>query len=300
MKKFFVVGCQRSGTTMLQQALNRHPQIVIPPETAFFTHFLGHSRRGQLQHLRRINADLKIEMPPPSRRISRPSDAAAFFERIAGLYLDRIGRTNVELFGEKTPHHILRIDRIARVFPDAKIILIYRDGRDVAISLTKVPWFNPNVDVAFGYWLRCYRCQQRAVQCGTIDLLCVKYEALVSHPEKELRRISGFLGLVYEPQMAEGHGSPEGVLQSEHTWKHRSGNKITTSQIGHARKELSQDQTKHLERWGRRELTELGYELSNEPTGRLPWTFLPRVYWRVFRWRTGNAWRVMVKDLLGR
>ena len=42
---------------MLQQALNRHPGIVIPPETAFFTHFLGHTRRGQLQHLRRINAD---------------------------------------------------------------------------------------------------------------------------------------------------------------------------------------------------------------------------------------------------
>jgi len=33
MKQFFIVGCPRSGTTMLQQALNRHPEIAIPPET---------------------------------------------------------------------------------------------------------------------------------------------------------------------------------------------------------------------------------------------------------------------------
>ncbi len=44
MNKFFIVGCPRSGTTMVQQALNRHPQVVIPPETKYFFSFYGHSQ----------------------------------------------------------------------------------------------------------------------------------------------------------------------------------------------------------------------------------------------------------------
>src|SRR5215831_4421176 len=56
--KFFIVGCPRSGTTMVQQALNRHSQIVIPPETKFFFSFYGHSLAQQARHVRRLNADL--------------------------------------------------------------------------------------------------------------------------------------------------------------------------------------------------------------------------------------------------
>ena len=58
MKKLFIVGCPRSGTTLLQQALNRHSQIVIPPETKYFFSFLGHTRRCQHRHIDRLNADL--------------------------------------------------------------------------------------------------------------------------------------------------------------------------------------------------------------------------------------------------
>jgi hypothetical protein len=300
LKKFFVVGCQRSGTTMLQQALNRHPRIVIPPETAFFTHFLGHTRRGQIQHLKRINADLKIDLPPPQRRVSHPAEAAAFFNQLAELYIESIGRADVDLFGEKTPHHVLRINRITRVFPDAKIILIFRDGRDVALSLTKVPWFNSNVDVTFGYWLKCYRCQKRAMQTRAGDLHCVKYEDLVAQPEDELRRIAEFLGIDYDPRMAEGHGSLDGVPKWELGWKHRAKEKITTARIAHARGELSPDQLKNLECWGRRQLMELGYEVAVDPTERLPLSFFPRLYWKVLTWRAGNACRVLMKDLLGR
>jgi hypothetical protein len=40
MEKFFIVGCPRSGTTMVQQALNRHSRVAIPPETKYFFHSL--------------------------------------------------------------------------------------------------------------------------------------------------------------------------------------------------------------------------------------------------------------------
>lgn len=67
MKYVFIVGCPRSGTTLLQQALNRHSQIVIPPESKFFYYFYGQSYRRQSAHLERINSDLGIELVPPAQ-----------------------------------------------------------------------------------------------------------------------------------------------------------------------------------------------------------------------------------------
>ena len=63
MKKLFLVGCPRSGTTLLQQALDRHGDIAIPPETRFFVDLVGHTRMGQLRQLQQINADLKPAYP---------------------------------------------------------------------------------------------------------------------------------------------------------------------------------------------------------------------------------------------
>ena len=85
MEKCFILGCHRSGTTMLQQALNRHAQIAIPPETKFFSSFLGHSQRCQLRRLARINRDLQINLPAPACTIRKQADARAFFAQNSPL-----------------------------------------------------------------------------------------------------------------------------------------------------------------------------------------------------------------------
>lgn len=67
MQHLFIVGCPRSGTTMLQQAFNRHSQIVIPPETKFFSDFYRRSRH-QRRHWARNQADLQLAQAPPDGR----------------------------------------------------------------------------------------------------------------------------------------------------------------------------------------------------------------------------------------
>src|ERR1019366_3077340 len=89
IQKFFILGCPRSGTTMLQQALNRHSRIVIPPETKFFFSFFGQSKKRQARHLKRISADLGIDLPAPSRRICSVEDGRDFFEAMASQYISR-------------------------------------------------------------------------------------------------------------------------------------------------------------------------------------------------------------------
>src|SRR5713226_3100535 len=88
MKEVFIVGCPRSGTTMVQQALNRHAQIVIPPETKFFFSFFGQAHQRQLRHIDRLETDLGIALPRPARRVSAPDEARAFYRAMARRYVE--------------------------------------------------------------------------------------------------------------------------------------------------------------------------------------------------------------------
>jgi hypothetical protein len=300
MEMLFVMGCQRSGTTMLQQALNRHSQIVIPPETGFFIDFLGHTRTGQRQHVRRINEDLGIRLPEPARRISRAAEAREFYEWMARMYLGRLGRPGVAYFGEKTPHHFLRIRRVSRLYPRAKMIFLYRDGRDVALSLTRVHWMSPDLYVNFAHWLRSYRVLRRAQMANPGNLLCIKYESLVTEPESQLRNAAEFLSLSYEPAMAEGSGNREGIPEWEYGWKSRALDKITPARVARWRGELSPGDIMHLERWGGTALKSLGYELVTDGNQRLPVSFFPRLRWKQLLWLAGGALQVAAKDLFGR
>ena len=299
MKKLFIVGCGRSGTTMVQQALNRHSQIAISPETGYFIDFVGHSRKGQAQHLRHINSDLKLDLAAPRRRITRAREIIDFYDVVANAYLDRIGKADAVYFGDKSPRHLLKLPRIIRLFPDAKIILVYRDGRDVALSLSKVPWGPSDLYVNFAIWLRSFRSHRRAMQREGIDIHPLRYEDFVVNPEAELRRLSGFLELPYESEMALGHGNTEGIAEREFGWKESATRSITTERIGRWRTEMTPTQIQRVERWGGTALASLGYELTTGGTQPLPIGFFPRLYFSQTAWRVGVAWRLARKNLLG-
>ena len=281
--KFFIVGCPRSGTTMLQQALNRHSQIAIPPETAFFS-MLGYSKWTQHEHLQRIKEDLEIDLPTPPARLRCTLEARTFYEQIIRLYVERMDKPSITHFGEKTNEHLSRLHRIRRLFPDAKVILLVRDGRDVALSLRRLPWTSRNLYVNFALWLHCYRLQKSAQRHGGLPLICVRYEDLTKDPEKELRAILTFLGLPYEPQMVEGEGNAVGIPAWEHLWKARAAEKIKPHRMGLWRQELPAEQLGILERWGSWALQELGYELITDGRTSLPWCFHLRVAWRSLFW----------------
>jgi LPS sulfotransferase NodH len=288
MKKFFILGCPRSGTTMLQQALNRHSRVVVPPETRYFSSFLGHSYRHQLRHAKRLDRDLQIRLPPPSRRIHGDKEARNFFEQMASLYLQRLNRTDVSYFGEKSPAHTGKLWRIKEVFPEAKILFLYRDGRDVALSLTKVPWMHQDLYVNFAVWLYYYWVLRQARECPGLDLLCIKYEELATNPDAELRKVLDFLLLDYEPAVAMGHGNSEGIPLHEYSWKARALEPITPDRIGLWRRELCEHEIAALERLGRSALESLGYSLLTGAEANLSAAFYARLSWNLF----GLAWRL--------
>ena len=299
MKKLFIVGCGRSGTTMLQQALNRHSRIIIPPETGFFLDFLPHTRAGQAQHLRTINADLGIDLPMPANRIKTDAEAVAAYDEMAAAYASKLERTDTAYFGDKSPRHLLVLPRIVRLFPSAKVLLIYRDGRDVALSLSKVPWGPSDLYVNFAIWLRFYRWQRWAQSRPRLDLCCIKYESFVHAPERTLRRVTDHLELDYEDAMVTRAGNVEGITERELGWKGRATEPITTKRVGQWRSELSRRQLRRLERWGRQPLTDLGYDLVTGGAHPLPLWFLPLLFAKHTAWRSRCLCRLARKNLLG-
>ena len=300
MKKFFIVGCPRSGTTMVQQALNRHSQVVIPPETKFFFSFYGHSRVRQLRHVARLDADLGVSLPRPARRVSSPEEGRAFYEEMARQYVERLGRVRVTCFGEKTPEHSGHLGRVRELFPTAKVVVLYRDGRDVALSLTKVPWMSPDLYVNFLVWLYYDRVLRGARAAGCPGLHFARYEDVVADPARELGAILEFLDLRYEAAVAEGWGNRDGIPRREYAWKARALEKITQERVGLFRRELSAEQVGALERLGGPALTSHGYELLTD--GRAPWPagFRLGVALNLSRLLCRLPWHLLARELLAR
>jgi len=260
---------------MVQQALNRHSQITIPPETKFFFSFLNHSRRNQLRHLDRLNRDLRISLVPPAAAIRGDQEGRAFFDEMAQQYVAGLRPTKaVTSFGEKTPEHTGHIPRIRQLFPDAKILVLYRDGRDVALSLSKAPWMPADLYVCFLVWLYYQRLVMHLQQSAMPNVYFARYENIVVNPEKEFAGILHFLDLPYESAVPHEYGNSEGIPEREYPWKANALRKITEERVGVFRRELGRGQIEILERLGKDTLASFGYPLLSGGEAPLSLSFL--------------------------
>ena len=300
MEKFFIVGCPRSGTTMVQQALNRHSRIAVPPETKYFFSFFGHPRKQQARHVERLNADLNVRLPAPLKRVSSVEEGRAWYEHMARQYVDRNVRKSVAFFGEKTPEHTGLLPSVRLLFPDAKVLVLYRDGRDVASSLSRMPWMSPDLYVNFIVWMYYNRIVREERLAERPNLYFARYEDIVADPEREFRAILRFLGADYEPAVATGHGNREGVPDREMAWKGRALQPITTGRIGAFRSELSDDQVEILERLGRDALPALGYALLTDGERPLSPALYTRLAYGLTRFACRLPWRAIVRELVSR
>jgi hypothetical protein len=208
---------------------------------------------------------------------------------------------------EKTPTHIFHIEEIVKSIPDALFVEIVRDARDVLASKktrrTEV-WTSAkyadkrqfkNLEKAFDpfwdalAWRAAVSAGQAARKKYASRLFSVRYEDLVSGPERIVRRICDFAGMPFEPEMlnvttqnsaADPADKPEGI--------------VTTS-VGRWRKVLSPAETAVIQWRAQKEMKSLGYEIAQVPAlykaavpfllAKSPLEFIQRSY---RRWRLGG------------
>lgn len=250
-RPIFVVGCQRSGTTMLRLMLDSHSRISCGPETRFL-------------------ADLERIVGTDWKRLSQYGltqdrwleHIAAFFDGVQSEYAASKGK---QRWADKSPRYALSMDFIARVFPDAQVVHVIRDGRDVAVSHRK----------RFGYW-SCVKSSVKwpryiaAARAAGAQLPAdryheLRYEDLVQDGEGTLRELFEFLGEQWEPSVLDFEQQAHDVPDRYHAQAlARRGKAGTTdavyrSRVGSHQRELDPFMRLLLWATARSTLKELGY-----------------------------------------
>jgi len=130
-----------------------------------------------------------------------PWSADAAVDAYFAAYAARHGKTR---WGEKTPTHALMMPQIARLFPDARFVHIIRDGRDVVVSLRGLSIDPGSVEATAAMW-RDHILRARAQAPSLQHYREVRYDALVSDPERVLRELCAYLELSFEAGMLRAH-----------------------------------------------------------------------------------------------
>jgi hypothetical protein len=269
----FIVGNDRSGTTMLRLILDRGPDLAIPPESMFLTDFddvfdAGGPAAGEEQALMQAVwehpkvALWELDGPPPVVPPGlAPADAYRFIvEAPYAAYAAKHGKPG---WADKTPHYVHHIDHLLRVWPRARFVVLVRDGRDVALSLRRMPFGPNNAWAAAQWWARGIRAGQRAAEAHPDAVLTVRYEDIATAPTTEIPRICDFLGVAYRDDMlALEKVDRSKIVPDQASWFPTIFEGITTGAVGRWRTEMRPRDQRIFCALAGDELRALGYEVG--------------------------------------
>ncbi len=226
----FLVGVPRSGTTLLQRMLDAHPQVAIAPET-FFVRKFGERRKhyGRLDDARHRTKLLRDLTALPefaemgldaadftARLVDRDLEYEDVFAELLDAYRRKRNKPQV---GEKTPNHLLAMQRLEGWFPNARFVHIVRDPRAVTESWRNVPFTNGSLETDAEVWRRYLETSRKARPLHA-PYVEVRYENLLANPEAELRRMCTAIHLDFDWAMLAYHEvAPVGIDIEREPWK---------------------------------------------------------------------------------
>lgn len=274
----FIVGCPRSGTTLLRRMVDAHPQIAITRET----HWIPDIARD----VRCIDAEARVTAALPDILHAHPkfgtfgveldelralAEGAPPYAAFVESLFERYGAGCAKPFvGDKTPGYVRDLPLLHALFPDARFVHLVRDGRDVALSVLgwerkaeqferRFPIWSESPLVTAALWWRWHvllgRRDGRALPIGSYYE--VRYEELVADPERECRSLMRFLGLEFDDAMLrfhEGRTRNDPGLSAKRAWL------PPTQGLREWRREMPPENIEAFEAAAGDALDEFGYE----------------------------------------
>jgi hypothetical protein len=199
-----VVGCPRSGTSLVRDLLRAHSRITFPHETRTLPRLLRmHGDPPDAAAARRLASDLLVAsgirrwgLDAGPRSLEHHRSFSAMVEDL----FDRYAATQSKpRWGEKTPQYARELPAMRRVFPGAQVVHVIRDPRAVVASLLRRPWGPATVRGAAVMWRDTVTAARR--DGPALPYHELRYEALVERPEETLRDLCAFLGEQFETGM---------------------------------------------------------------------------------------------------
>jgi hypothetical protein len=206
----FIGGMMRSGTTLLRAMLGQHSAIASGLETYWFDWDWPNRDRAEVAgRIERLAVFFDMPLPGVRALAAECASAEAFLDHLMMASAAAAGKRR---WAEKTPGNVAVMPRILAFWPDARIVHIRRDPKDVYASLRKSG--KAGGPEAFAErWCAVVggaECDKPALGArldGSYTELL--YEALVTAPEAVMRPLLAFLGEPWEAGVARFAGKPD-------------------------------------------------------------------------------------------
>ena len=210
MKLLFIFSLPRSGSTLLQRLLSVHPKISTAPEPWLLLPFCYATKSkgvfSEYDHGTGCNALSSLIYKLPN---CQDDYYEALRQFVYHLY-EKLSDENSVYFLDKTPRYYLIIQEIAKIFPDAKFIFLFRNPLQVLASVINT-WHKGRFRLERNYMDLYLGPQLLAESYALLQHRSTKilFDDLIDNPEKFLADIFGYLDLDYNPE----------ILKNFHTQK---------------------------------------------------------------------------------
>ena len=265
----FILGVPRSGTTLLRMIIDSHPEIMCGPEAPWITNqqldwapslrsltlFMTKNEWGAVKAFKGVEQDLIYQL------------IANFINEIMSVSARSHGKIQ---WAEKTPRNIIALPFLYRLFPHAKFVHIYRDGRDVALSTmgkwTTIPMFDKkvknNYKNALKRWVNWNQKFWKDADKIGLNYISICYEDLVTLPQAEIGKLLEFLEVTWSDKVLKPHAVEHDIVKM--TGKGIKAffdrNSIDTASIYRWKKELNWLQKQTTKSIAEETLLNFGYE----------------------------------------
>lgn len=237
IRKIFVVGNSRSGTTMLGRVLDKHSSIYTFGELHYFEQEVDSAtirlrptwtQEQLLAMLERLLTKSRDGFFTPvtpgkyrdlAQRVlstSANADPISAYEAFLHFETESLGK---QIPCEQTPRYLFFVAEILEAFPDALVINMVRDPRDVLLSqknkwrrrflgARNIPlreafraWANYHPYTIAKLWVAAVRMAKRHEQ--HVRFISIRFEDLLSQPEVTVRKLCDFLSIDFQSPMLE-------------------------------------------------------------------------------------------------
>jgi hypothetical protein len=292
MSPFFVIGNPRSGTSLLRLMLNSHPHICVPPECGYiewwYEKYLAWNKNDSTnkkkvdEYVNDILSSKKMEtwrMEINKLRenilFHQPNNYADLSAVVCLTFAQSKNKPALKKWGDKNNYYIQICSKLHLIFPEARFILIVRDGRDVACSykavnkLKTISRYKPNLpdninEIATKWLINNQNILKFFDTLPVFQKHILKYEALISDPESELKSICKHIGIDFSKEMLnyflnnrKNYEEPVELID----WKIKTMEKPDASNSGKYKNELLPEEIENFNSIGGVMLKYFGYEI---------------------------------------